>query len=134
MNASQSPVLRVFLVDHAIAVRRRIALLVGAIRGVAIVGEAEDSHAAWAHISQCQADVVILDLRLADGGGLDLIGMLSRTTPRVVTIVLTNHSAPAFRAACASAGADYFFDKTTEFDAACHVIDALVRSRRARRA
>lgn len=134
MNASQSPELRVFLVDHAIAVRRRIALLVGAIRGVAIVGEAEDSHAAWTHISQCRADVVILDLRLADGGGLDLIGMLSRTTPRVVTIVLTNHSAPAFRAACASAGADYFFDKTTEFDAACHVIDALVRSRRARRA
>ncbi|KVV51530.1 two-component system response regulator [Burkholderia territorii] len=131
MNASPSPAvaLRVFLVDHAIAVRQRIALLVGAIRGVVVVGEAEDGEDALTHIRGSQADVVIVDLRLADGSGLDLIGMLSKAVPRIVTIVLTNHSAPAFREACATAGADYFFDKTAEFDAACHVIESLVRAR-----
>ncbi|RAB20174.1 two-component system response regulator, partial [Burkholderia multivorans] len=75
------------------------------------------------------ADVVIVDLRLADGSGLDLIGMLSKAVPRIVTIVLTNHSAPAFRQACAAAGADYFFDKTVEFDAACRLIESLVHAR-----
>ena len=55
--------------------------------------------------------MVIVDLRLADGSGLELIGTLSKAAPRVVTIVLTNHSAPAFREACALAGADYFFDR-----------------------
>ncbi|KVH46165.1 response regulator transcription factor [Burkholderia diffusa] len=131
MNASLSPAvaLRVFLVDHAIAVRQRIALLVGAIRGVLVVGEAEDGQDALAHIRGSHADVVIVDLRLADGSGLDLIAMLSTAAPRIVTIVLTNHSAPAFREACATAGADYFFDKTAEFDAACHVIESLVRAR-----
>ncbi|KVF78363.1 response regulator transcription factor [Burkholderia diffusa] len=131
MNASLSPVdaLRVFLIDHAIAVRQRIALLVGAIRGVVVVGEAEDGEDALMHIRGSHADVVIVDLRLADGSGLDLIGMLSKAAPRIVTIVLTNHSAPAFREACATAGADYFFDKTAEFDAACHVIESLVRAR-----
>ena len=72
---------------------------------------------------------MLVDLRLADGSGLDLIGMLSKATPRVVTIVLTNHSAPAFREACATAGADYFFDKTVEFDAACRAIESLVLAR-----
>ncbi|MGP8471580.1 response regulator transcription factor [Burkholderia sp. PR2] len=131
MNASLSPAdtLRVFLVDHAIAVRQRIALLVGAIRGVVVVGEAEDGEDALTHIRGSHADVVIVDLRLADGSGLELIGMLSKAAPRIVTIVLTNHSAPAFREACATAGADYFFDKTAEFDAACHVIESLVRAR-----
>ncbi|WP_179404998.1 response regulator [Burkholderia guangdongensis] len=133
MNASQSPAaLRVFLVDHAVAVRQRIALLVGAIRDVVVVGEAEDSDAALTDARQSRADVVIVDLRLTDGSSLDLIGKLSKGTPRIVTIVLTDLSAPAFRAACASAGADYFFDKTAEFDAACHVIEALVQSRRRR--
>lgn len=132
MNASPSPAsLRVFLVDHAVAVRRRVALLVGMIRGVVVVGEAEDCMGAWTTIRRCQTDVAIVDLRLADGGGLDLIGRLSRSVPPIVTIVLTNHSAPAFRAACETAGADYFFDKTAEFDAACHVIESLVRSHRA---
>ncbi|RQZ71184.1 response regulator transcription factor [Burkholderia sp. Bp9004] len=131
MNASLSPAdaLRVFLVDHAIAVRQRIALLVGAICGVVVVGEAEDGEDALMHIRGSHADVVIVDLRLADGSGLELIGMLSKAAPRIVTIVLTNHSAPAFREACATAGADYFFDKTAEFDAACHVIESLVRAR-----
>ncbi|MDI9682472.1 response regulator transcription factor, partial [Burkholderia cenocepacia] len=89
MNASLSPAaLRVFLVDHAVAVRQRIALLVGAIRGVAVVGEAEDGQDAWSHIRSSRADVVIVDVRLADGSGLDLIGMLSKAAPRIVTIVL----------------------------------------------
>ncbi|MGS0891157.1 response regulator [Burkholderia stagnalis] len=130
MNASlSSVVLRVFLVDHAVVVRRRIALLVGAIRGVAVVGETEDGQGAWTYIRQSQADVVIVDVRLADGSGLDLIGILSKTVPRIVTIVLTNHSAMAFREACATAGADYFFDKTAEFEAACRVIESLVHAR-----
>ncbi|RQZ30708.1 DNA-binding response regulator [Burkholderia sp. Bp9017] len=130
MNASLPPTtLRVFLVDHAVAVRQRIALRVGAIGGVLVVGEAEDGQDAWAHIRSSHADVVLVDLRLADGSGLDLIGMLSKATPRVVTIVLTNHSAAAFREACAAAGADYFFDKTAEFDAACRAIESLVHAR-----
>ncbi|WP_306716838.1 response regulator [Burkholderia dolosa] len=130
MNASPSPAaLRVFLVDHAVAVRRRIALLVGAIDGVAVVGEAEDGEDAWMHIRDARADVAIVDVRLPDGSGLDLIGKLTTAKPRVVTIVLTNHSAPAFRQACATAGADYFFDKTAEFDAACRTIESLVRAR-----
>ncbi|MCO8589092.1 response regulator [Burkholderia multivorans] len=130
MNAGPSPaVLRVFLVDHAVPVRRRIALLVGAIRGVAVVGEAEDGQRAWTQIHRSRADVVIVDLRLADGSGFDLIGMLSKAVPRIVTIVLTNHSAPAFRQACVAAGADYFFDKTVEFDAACRLIESLVHAR-----
>ncbi|MBU9258760.1 response regulator transcription factor [Burkholderia multivorans] len=130
MNAGPSPaVLRVFLVDHAVPVRRRIALLVGAIRGVAVVGEAEDGQRAWTQIHRSRADVVIVDLRLADGSGLGLIGMLSKAVPRIVTIVLTNHSAPAFRQACSAAGADYFFDKTVEFDAACRLIESLVHAR-----
>ncbi|RAG12783.1 response regulator, partial [Burkholderia multivorans] len=70
-----------------------------AIRGVAVVGEAEDGQRAWTQIHRSRADVVIVDLRLADGSGLDLIGMLSKAVPRIVTIVLTNHSAPAFRQA-----------------------------------
>ena len=82
---------------------------------------------AWTHIRSSQADVVIVDLRLADGSGLELIGTLSKAAPRVVTIVLTNHSAPAFREACALAGADYFFDKTVEFDAM--VIESLAHAR-----
>lgn len=131
MNASLPPAaaLRVFLVDHANAVRQRIALLVGAIRGVVVVGEAEDGQDALTHIRGTHADVVLVDLRLADGSGLE-------SDRRAV------EGRAAHRHDCADESfgariqkgmrdgrADYFFDKTVEFDAACHVIESLVHAR-----
>lgn len=133
MDATASlSVSKVFLVDDAQPVRRRIAQLLGTIRGVAIVGEAEDSQTALEGILASHADIAVVDLRLAGGSGIELIAALSRAWPPVVKIVLTNHSGPAFRSACAAAGADFFFDKTTEFDAACRTIESIARARETR--
>jgi len=125
---------KVYLVDAAVEVRRRLARLLDAIAGVEIAGEAEDGDAALAGIRASEADIVVLDLRLADGNGLELISTLSRLHPAVVKIVLTNHIARAFRDACQAAGADFFFDKTSEFDAACRTIAGIAEAQRAPRA
>ncbi|KVE24874.1 two-component system response regulator [Burkholderia singularis] len=131
MNVRPTPApVSVYLVDDAKPVRCRIAARLGALAGIAVVGEAEDLAAALAGLSACQPDIAIIDLRLADGNGLELIAALSRRVPRVVTVVLTNLSGPAFRAASRAAGADFFFDKTVEFDAACKTIEAIAHERR----
>ena len=122
---------KVYLVDAAVEVRRRLARLLGAIAGVEIAGEAEDGDAALEGILASDADIVVLDLRLADGTSLELIQALSRSHPAIIKIVLTNHTARAFRAACEAAGADFFFDKTSEFDAACRTIAGIARAQRA---
>jgi DNA-binding NarL/FixJ family response regulator len=123
------PKLRVFLVEDATPVRRRIAEAFSVIPDVVVIGEAEDTATALKGIATSGADVAVVDLRLTASSGIELIALLSREQPAVVTVVLTNHSAEPFRAACQHAGADFFFDKTSEFDAACHVIEALVKTR-----
>jgi DNA-binding NarL/FixJ family response regulator len=129
---ARSATLKVFLVEDSQGVRRNIALLLETLAGVEIAGEAEDSETAFAAIRACRPDVAVVDLRLAAGSGIDLIAELSRTLPEIVTIALTNHSGPAFRAACRTAGAHCFFDKTAEFDAACSTIRELASMRRQR--
>ena len=123
-------ILTVFLVDDAAQVRHHIALMLETISGVQVVGEAEDGETALNEICARRPDVAIIDLRLSSGSGIALISALSRAMPTVVTIALSNHSAPAFRAACETAGVHHFFDKTTEFDAACRTIETLVSARR----
>jgi DNA-binding NarL/FixJ family response regulator len=130
--ATSTTVSKVYLVDDAIEVRRRLARLLGAIAGVKIAGEGEDAEEALEGILESHADVVVMDVRLAGGSSLALIEALSRARPSIIKIVLTNHTARAFRDACAAAGADFFFDKTAEFDAACRAIEAIAQSRRAR--
>jgi DNA-binding NarL/FixJ family response regulator len=121
--------LRVFLVEDATPVRRRIAEAFLAIQDVIVVGEAEDTAPALTEIATCGADVAVVDLRLTASSGIELIAQLSREQPSVLTVVLTNHVSAPFRTACQRAGADFFFDKTSEFDAACRVIEALVKQR-----
>lgn len=130
MEAHPTPSkLNVFLVEDASPVRRRIAEVLSAIPDVVVVGEAEDTATALAQIGASGADVAVVDLRLTASSGIDLIAQLSRLQPSLITVVLTNHTGAPFRAACEQAGAGFFFDKTSEFAAACHTIEALVQDR-----
>jgi DNA-binding NarL/FixJ family response regulator len=119
--------LKVYLVDPAMPVRRRLTTLLNAVPGIRVVGEADDAATALDEIASCEADVVLTELRLASGHGLDLIADLRGRVPRVTTIVLTNLPGAAFRTACLAAGAEYFFDKTVDFDAACETVGHLAR-------
>ncbi|NMM00175.1 response regulator transcription factor [Paraburkholderia sp. RP-4-7] len=133
MNSSPSQqALRVFLVEDTIPIRQRMAARFGAIDGVEIVGEAEEAGTALAGIDGTGADVVVVDFRLTGGTGMELLHSLGRSTSPVITIVLTNHSGAWFRQACLAAGAQYFFDKTSEFDLACNTIKRIVHERCAR--
>jgi two-component system response regulator DevR len=128
-RARSSAILKIFLVDDSPQVRRRIAALIGAIEGAKIVGEAEDASDALSGIAATDADVVIVDLRLTGGSGLDVLAGLARSGRPVITIVLTNYSSAVIREACLSAGANYFFDKTSEFNLARDVIERIARTR-----
>ena len=117
--------LKIFLVDDSGLVRHRLSALISALAGVVIVGESEEADTALACIHMTRADLVIVDPHLAGGNGIEIVESLARATPPVLTMVLTNHSGPAFRAACHRAGAGYFFDKTCEYELARDTIERL---------
>ena len=123
--------LRVFLVEDSIAVRRRMIMLLSSIDGVEIAGEAEEAFTALASILATKIDIVIVDLRLTAGNGMEIVTALAQQRQRVTTIVLTNHANSLFREACMAAGAHYFFDKTSEFQLAHDTIEKLARERTA---
>jgi two-component system, NarL family, response regulator DevR len=131
MSASNSSLLRVFVVEGSGLVRQRLAARIEPPVGKAqVVGEAEDVEMALRGIEASAPEVVILDLRLADSLGIELLHALRDRTDSIVTIVLTNHSSHVFREASIMAGADYFFDKTTEFDVAMDTIAQLAHEKR----
>jgi two-component system, NarL family, response regulator DevR len=131
MNVSNSSLLRVFVVDGSMLVRERLAARIEPPAGDAqVVGEAEDVETALPGIEASAPEVVIVDLRLTDSHGIEVLHALRDRTDSIVTIVLTNHSSRVFREASFMAGADYFFDKTTEFDLAMDTIAHLASEKR----
>jgi two-component system response regulator DevR len=63
---------RVFLVDDHEIVRRGIADIIDAERDLEVVGEASTVRQALGRVAATMPDVVVLDVQLPDGSGIDL--------------------------------------------------------------
>jgi two-component system response regulator DevR len=89
-NPAASPT-RVFLVDDHDLAREAIANLVACAGGLQVVGEAATAAQALAGIRATLPDVVILDVHLPDGSGIDVCSELRTSNPEIRCLMLTAH-------------------------------------------
>jgi DNA-binding NarL/FixJ family response regulator len=108
---------RVFLVEDSALVRERITELLKGIEGVDPVGSAAGARDAEQAILAARPDAVLLDIKLEQGSGLDVLRALRANAPQIEVYMFSNFAAPAYRQLAASLGARAFFDKTTEIHA-----------------
>ena len=115
---------KVYIVDDSDSVRQRLIAMLGTMSNVAVVGEARTAAEAIDGIAATVPDVVLLDLNLRAGSGIDVLNAIRRNRPELHVVVLTNHSEPQYRRACMKAGAWHFLDKSTQFDSVKTVLSA----------
>jgi len=107
--------LRVFVVEDSDIVRTRLVAMLAETRGVEVSGEAANVADALTRLPAGRPDAVLVDLRLPDGDGFDVIRAAKALTPTPVVVVLTSYAYPQLQARGLAAGADWFLDKSTEF-------------------
>jgi DNA-binding NarL/FixJ family response regulator len=107
--------MKVFLIEDALQVRKRLRALLQTVPGVTVVGDAESVTGGINGVLGSDADIVLLDLRLTDGTALDVLPELKAQRPALHVIVLSNFSSAQHRQACFAAGGDVFLDKSHEF-------------------
>ena len=108
--------MKVFLVDDSLVLRQRLKRMIADVDHVQVIGEAGDAQEALDAILKLKPDVVLLDIHLLNGSGIDVLHSLKKTKPAPAVIILTNYPYPQYRTKCMEAGADFFFVKSTEFD------------------
>ena len=116
--------MRVYVVDDSPLVRDRLVALLSETEGVDVIGTAGNADAGIEGIEREKPDVAILDIRMPTGSGISVLEAIKRDAEPPVVIMLTNYPYPQYRKKCMDAGADYFFDKSSEFQ---KVTDVLVR-------
>ncbi|MEO6532288.1 MAG: response regulator transcription factor [Pseudolysinimonas sp.] len=80
---------RVFLVDDHEIVRRGIADIIDAERDLEVVGESSTVQQTLGRVTATRPDVVVLDVRLPDGSGIDLCRSILSKHPEMRCIMLT---------------------------------------------
>jgi DNA-binding NarL/FixJ family response regulator len=112
---TESQPVKVFLADDSAMIRERVAAMLAA-RAMDIVGEAETPEASIRGILEAHPDVVVLDVQLEGGTGLQVLRAVREVEPEIAFVVFSNNAGPAYRKRYLGEGAQRFLDKTTEFD------------------
>jgi DNA-binding NarL/FixJ family response regulator len=107
--------LRIFLSEPSEIVRKRISAEL-ASHGMQVIGECANVDDCVAAILQLRPDVVVLDVTLRDGTGLQVLNRVRTVCADVSFIVCTNSVEQPYRERYLAAGAKAFLDKCTDCD------------------
>ena len=110
--------LRVLVVEDSPILRNRIVDDISALGRFNVVGWAESQNDAIEAVATLKPDVVVTDLQLKEGSGVEVIRQVreKRPSPPPSIVVLTNYATPEYKQRCFDFGANGFFDKTSEYD------------------
>lgn len=116
--------LRVCIIDDAASIRVSLKKMLSILDHIEILGEADSVESAKILFSNHKPDLTLLDLNLPDGSGYDILKLIKESKNPHKVIVLTNYSADSYKKKAIREGADYFFDKSTEFE---KVVDVIIK-------
>jgi CheY-like chemotaxis protein len=109
---------RVLIADDSERIRKRLVKL---IRGKCAGAEIRVSTDVPTTIEKLLRDppqILVLDLSMPGGSGLDVLDCIRRRSLPVHVIVLTNYASDSNRRKCLSLGASFVYDKSTQFEEA----------------
>ncbi len=117
--------MKVLIADDSAIMRERLKAMLSEITELENISQATDVLETLNSYQKMNPEVVILDIRMPGGSGIDVLQQVKKATKPPLVIVLTNYPYPQYRRKCIEAGADFFFDKSTEFDKVTAVLKQL---------
>ncbi|HEX7953638.1 MAG TPA: response regulator [Burkholderiales bacterium] len=107
--------MKVFVVEGAPEIRKRLVAMLDRVPGVQVIGEANSIMEAGAALLGNDVQMLLLSLRPMAAGDLRGLARLKRQRPQLRAIVLSNSTSEQYLQAVLAAGADYCLDKNFEF-------------------
>jgi DNA-binding NarL/FixJ family response regulator len=116
----------ILIVDDSLIITERLQTMLKELDNTGAVESAGDYPLAVQSLKRAPFDIVCLDINLPGKSGIELLRHVKTVYPRIIVIMLTNRSGDYYRTICKSLGADYFMDKSIEFDNVPLLISSLL--------
>lgn len=123
------PAIRVLICDDHEVVREGLRTLIGRQAGMSVAGEAGTMKEAIETAARAKPDVVIMDVRLPDGSGVEACRAIREARPQTGVIMLTSYADDEALFASIVAGAAGYLLKQTRGQAVVDAIQAVASGR-----
>ncbi|MGO8818769.1 MAG: response regulator transcription factor [Terriglobia bacterium] len=120
--------MRVLIADDSKVLVERMRSRLAEVPGIEVVGHAIDVADAATKIRKARPDVVILDICMPGGSGIDVLEGLNKDKLNPIVIVLSNCHHRQYRKKCLKIGARFYFDKSAEFHKVAEVLQGLLEA------
>lgn len=117
--------MKIVVVDDSSLLRGRIKDLFKNIKNVEIVGEAVTGLEGLHLIEKIKPDLAILDIRLPEMNGIEILKKIREQGIDTVICMLTSYPYKQYKDRCLAEGSDYFFDKNNDIRKILDVITKL---------
>ena len=117
-GAAQAVTLRCFLVEDSALIRANLIATLEEMLPLTVLAWAEDEASAvrWMAESGATCNLMVIDIFLKSGTGLEVLRHASALCPHAQRVVLTNYATAEIRSRCAELGAHRVFDKSAELE------------------
>ena len=105
------PNIRVLVADDHAVVREGIRHVLAESHGFDVAGEASSGEEAIRLASECEPDVIMLDVSMPGGTGLEVIGDVQRAAPQARVLILSVHDEAEYVLQAVRAGAHGYLRK-----------------------
>lgn len=106
--------MKLLLVEDSELIRYRLVDWLRSLSATIRIDTAITIAQALQQVQTCSPDLLILDLLLPDGNAIHKIEEFKELAPQMGIAVFTNDASNFTRVKCLFAGADWFFDKSSE--------------------
>ena len=103
--------MRILIADDHHLVRRGVADILSKQAGWEICGEATDAAQALQKASELHPDLILLDISMPEGSGLEAARRIRQEIPHVRILMMSHHDATQFEKSAIDSGADGCIDK-----------------------
>jgi two-component system response regulator DevR len=115
----------VYIVDDSVLIRGRLTEMIAGLGSARVIGETGDPLEALEGITRLRPDIVILDIHLSGGNGIELLKDLMHAGINSHVIILTSSAYPQYRKESLEAGAEFFLNKVKDFEQLPSIVESL---------
>jgi DNA-binding NarL/FixJ family response regulator len=121
--------MKIVIADDSSLMRERLKDEINLCHDVTLCGEASNGKEAFEMIKKINPDLVFMDIRMREMNGIKVLEKIRENHMRTKVCILTNYTYYQYKKRCYEAGADYFLNKTEDFEKISTVITDMLSNK-----